>query len=89
MKEKVELASTNATFGGIMIWDASTAENNTAIDGKSYITAVKNILKKDLNKHYYANGTYEKASSFGTSLKVDYFSVLFGAFLVAITSSLL
>lgn len=63
LKNKVELASGNSTFGGVMIWDASTAEANTNINSELYIKVVKDTLQKDLSDHYWDKGVYEKVKS--------------------------
>lgn len=75
LKNKIELASSNATFGGIMLWDASTAGNNKK-KGKLYIEVVKKALSKDLSPKYYANGSYETASSLGSVFRADKYTLL-------------
>lgn len=59
LKTKIGQASSNGSFGGIMLWDASSAGANK-VGSKYYLQFVKDALNSGLSKYFYSvNGSRE------------------------------
>lgn len=75
LKEKVKKAAQSSNFGGISIFDASTAFNNNATDDGNYVEVVRDALDNSNTSSSSTSGSSSSSHGSGSVVGVS-FSVL-------------